>query len=244
MDCLVVVPTYNHLDYGLAAARSLLAADPRTAVYVVDDASPEWTDQTCADFQRLGPADRIYVNRFPANGGLTRSWNHGLSVAREMGFPYAVCGNSDILASPNCMSRMIAALDSFDLVGPVTNAPGRTCPDLQGVWSYFADEATDAEESRRRVAEQLAVQRHGHRLATKINGFFMLAKTETWWRGAFDADHVYDPKNHLIGNEDELQDRWKAAGLKSGLALDAYVYHYRSVSRKTRLTRGWARRSA
>jgi GT2 family glycosyltransferase len=242
MDCLVILPTYNHLDYGLAAAKSFLELEPRCSVFVVDDASPEWGPKTADEFLALG---RINVNRFSTNGGLTRSWNFGLMAAQELGYEYAVCGNSDILASPGCLTRLIEATKTFDLVGPLTNAPGRTCENLQGIWSYLPTPATDEPASRASIAADLGRLQPGQRVQTKINGFFMLARTEMWWRAAYDADHVYDPKNILIGNEDELQERWWRLGLTTGLALDSYIFHYRSVSRegRTRLTRGWQRRA-
>jgi GT2 family glycosyltransferase len=67
-------------------------------------------------------------------------------------------------------------------------------------------------------------------------GFFMMAKTRTWWRGAFSSECVFDAGYPLLHNELELQKRWLKAGMRIGFCPRTYVFHYRSVSRPEGLT--------
>ena len=60
---------------------------------------------------------------------------------------------------------------------------------------------------------------------------------------AYDAEHVFKPRNDVNSRghknptplmtlqEYELQGRWHAAGLRSGVVLSSFVFHYRAVSR-------------
>jgi hypothetical protein len=46
----------------------------------------------------------------------------------------------------------------------------------------------------------------------------------------------------MTGNEDELQSRWRAKGMKFAAALGSFIFHYRSVSRGKKFAKGkWLR---
>jgi GT2 family glycosyltransferase len=48
----------------------------------------------------------------------------------------------------------------------------------------------------------------------------------------------------MTGNEDELQARWAKKGMKSGVVLSTFIFHYRSVSRGDKYKWGrWYRQS-
>ena len=120
----LVLPTYGHLDYAAKTARSFRenTKEIPTVIIAVDDASPDTTAEQYAAWAKDLGIEHAY--RFEENGGLTRSWNYGLAVARGLGCEFTVAGNSDLIFSPNWQQGMITALQDHDLVGPVTNAPG------------------------------------------------------------------------------------------------------------------------
>ena len=64
-----------------------------------------------------------------------------------------------------------------------------------------------------------------------LNGFTMVARTETWWEGAFDRQHVFNPAMARDGQELELQLRWSLSCRRIAVAPSSFVFHYRSVAR-------------
>jgi hypothetical protein len=87
-----------------------------------------------------------------------------------------------------------------------------------------------------------------------LNGFCMMAKTSTWANNMYTTDQPFrdsnpfnskgqpNPTPAMTLQEYELQARWHKLGLKSGVALSSYVFHYRSVTRGPRYNKGdWTR---
>jgi GT2 family glycosyltransferase len=227
-ELLYILPTYSQFDYAQMCVESLVRTTPTGTYYVavIDDGSPDW-DSSC--YVKWPACPRTF-QRFLQHDGLTRSWNAGLSLARDYGFKYAVCGNSDLLFTEGWYEPLKAALEDYALVGPVTNAPGHA--EWQNLRHYHQFKLTDDISYLNQLAQ--AVRNH-QRAAVPckfINGFCMMAKTETWWHGAFDQHHVFDPRCKLTGNEDELQKRWVKLGLRIACVPRSFVFHYRSVSRE------------
>jgi len=223
---LIVIPTYEHFEVARACVASILAhSDPATChIALVDDASKTWP----LDWHNW-PAYNGFRHRFPSNGGLTRSWNHGLRLARQFGYRYTVCGNSDLLFTSGWEKPLIRALDDgIGLIGPVSNAPGHAR--CQNVKRFGVEVVNDTPEQLELAAKQLRSNRSPV-AADYINGFCMMAKTSTWWLHAYSRDDVFDPNYKLTGNENELQKRWQAAGVKIAFHPGSFVFHYRSVSR-------------
>lgn len=268
---LVIIPTYGAFEYARRAVASALEhtrADVNVAV--IDDASPglEIRDSTLepqeyirAVLHRLGkllvygrPERRLWLSRFRENGGLTRSWNEGLVLARDRGIDYACVTNSDVIFTPGWDVSLIKALDEFALIGPVTNAPGTEDGQFIGRYTQVYERTDDAQKLAL-VAAELARINSPPRAAT-INGFCMMAKTKTWWDNAYDPfrAQVFKPLNThnsrgqpnptptMTLNEYELQRRWHAAKLRTGYSPASYVFHYRAASRGDQYKRGdWLR---
>lgn len=246
-EIAVIIPVYNNYIYARRACLSLFKySEIPCHALVVDDASPEFSQVDWSAWYKDLPEEKITYYRFKANGGLTRSWNWGLQAARERGSRYAVCGNSDILFTPNWDVPLTYHADkSCALVGPVSNAPGMTNKGRQSVQKYFPGyRVTDDPEYLARVSAYLKRTYPKDTVVTgvSINGFFMLASTKTWWEGAFDEKHVFDPRKRMTGNEDELQRRWHRRKMRSGFVPTSFIFHYRSVSRGSRFrSAGWHR---
>jgi GT2 family glycosyltransferase len=244
-ELLFLLPTYGHFDVACKCLQSFVEHTPTGIYYVIvlDDASPDWPE---LDMSRWPACPSRFV-RFGQNGGLTRSWNAGLSLANAFGFEYVLCGNSDLLFSEGWYPPLKKAIDDgFDLVGPVTNAPGHSA--LQDVRRYVEWIPDDDHQYLTSVATLLSGREHAGIVKTRfINGFCMFARTAAWWAGRFDSLHVFDPSRKMVGNEDELQNRWRRLGRRIGVVTRSFVFHYRSVSRAEALaqpaSRGAFRRS-
>lgn len=234
-------------DYTVEAVRTFFQTTANGLAIVVDDASSGWDPiheshlKTLAQF----PGQECFVYRFPEWGGLTRSWNQGLRLARELGCSYAICGNNDIIFPKNWYQGLLHALSNgYQLAGPVSNAPGISAYKSQQVWHYFPDYETTNDHGRID-----AVQRHlshdymGEIVEEKINGFFQMAHISTWWNGKYDDENVYRPRNDKTSrgqtnrtplmtlNEDELQGRWARLGWKSAVCPSSFIFHYRAMTR-------------
>lgn len=271
MRIAAIVPVYEHFDYAELSVQSFLAHTPDGYAIVIDDASPSWgIGSAFASFNAMATrlAEQVAVVRFAENGGLTRSWNCGLAACRSINevrksehIRYAVCTNSDVLFTPGWHLPLTHALErGFALVGPITNAPGSE--KVQDVERYYVSKhrvlyrLTDDPIYLSAVAERLRLGYGDEVRENKINGFCMMAKVSTWWANAFDAQHVFKPRNDFNSkeqrnptplmtlNEYELQGRWRKAGLRVGFCPGSMVFHYRAVSRGNRYRQGkWFRRA-
>ncbi len=241
MNLLVVIPTYGQLDYGVEAARTALTHTPGCTVLVVDDCSPEWNS---FDKKRFPTGTRFH--RFGKNGGLTRSWNLGLRVARDEKFEFACCTNSDVLFTPSWADPLVWATGhGAHLVGPLTNAPGHQAK--QQVKRHLPDFVVrDDPAYLAEQAQKLSVRNRFTFTEMRLNGFCLFARTDVWWAGAFSPTDVFNPKFKLTKNEDELQGRWLKAGRVCAMVPTSFVFHYRGVTRKGatrgREGKGWYRK--
>lgn len=247
-----ILPAYGAYCYAHRCMATLFKYTPielNPVCLFVDDASPEHEKQDWDYFYEDLPRVRCWHRHFPANAGLTRSWNVGLDFARELGCRWVVAGNSDVLFTPHWHEGLIHQLEhGAHLVGPVTNAPGWT--PKQDVSNYFPNyRVTDDPEYLAQVAEHLyksikprVIQRVNPLKNVMINGFFMMAKTDVWWLGAFNKEHVFDPRRRMDHNEDELEIRWVREDRRIGFVPSSFIFHYRAVSRGDRWRRkGWHR---
>lgn len=255
----VVIPTYGHFEYAERAVASLFenTRSVRPIAIVVDDATPGgrfgWIDRLR---ERYGP---IILHDRDENGGLTRCWNLGLLSAYVTDAEYACVTNSDVVFSLGWDGPIIKALEEYDLVGPVTNAPGNN-PE-QDVRRYIprplfreTAEPIDSPRAIERVAGYLATSCPPALPDEELNGFCMVARTEAWWANAYDGAHVFRPRNDFNSkgqpnptplmtlNDCELCGRFRRNGRRIGIARGSYVFHYRSVSRGDAYRQGaWAR---
>lgn len=249
---LIVIPTYNHFEYAAMAVKSAMANTQKLTphIVVVDDATPRDSNTLNAmahyiDVMRtaIGKSSREWLKLFDTNGGLTRSWNFGLSFASEKQHTYCCVTNSDVVFAPGWDIEIANALDSgIDLVGPVTNAPGTCSEQYVGKYAVTYNRET-AETSIDTVQKELAAAQANRTKPATLNGFCLIAKTKTWHDHAFSPGTVFCPRNDFDSkgrpnptplmtlNEYELQRRWHKAGLKTAIVLGSYVFHYRAVSR-------------
>jgi len=231
----VIIPTYKQLQYAGQAVLSLFEHTENAIALVVDDGTPGFHKFDWIGLQRQCPKGALRLHHYDNNHGLTRSWNYGLRLARDLKAEYTVAGNSDILFTPGWELGLLEAVESgTDLVGPLSNAPGTTNPKVQDVAVWLSGyQLTDDREYLASVASRLRKKYKGRVKHGGVNGFFMFAKTSSWWSSAFNEHHVFHTGSafRLTRNEDELQKRWRTHGLSTGIALSSFIFHYRAVSR-------------
>jgi len=263
MSIAIIIPTYGHFEY---AERALRSAYQKTrdeaSIIFVDDASPDWDSPPPANvkgsmdglWQAYGeiPEGRKKFFHFAKNAGLTSAWNFGLHVARDMGCTYTCVTNSDVIFSQDWDKPILANLEGskrkrWDLLGPVTNGPGSEQDQhVRGHHPPPGYVQSDAEHEIDYTSRMLQWHNEDHVSRHAINGFCMVAKTETWWQYAYTKDAVFKPKNEFNSKmqrnptpgmtlqEYELQARWREAGLRIGYCPGSFVFHYRSVTRGDR----------
>jgi hypothetical protein len=127
----------------------------------------------------------------------------------------------------------VSALQSgrADLVGPVTNAPGHK-PKQQIATILKGYKITDDRTYINQVQHRLLIKNGQELWPGLINGFCMVAKTSTWFKGVHSPDNVFNPKHKMTKNEDDLQGRWLKQGMQIKICPASFVWHYRSVTRK------------
>lgn len=250
MSIVFINPVFKKFAYARRAVLSFFKHTPSELnpfCLLIDDHSPaEFYDKQDWNVWMQGlPKDRVITKRFSKNDGLTRSWNWGLCTARDMDAGYTVCGNSDTLFSPHWYEGIIHNLENgWDLLGPVTNAPGPTNGGRQRVHNFFpgykvSDDAVDIAKVAEYLHKQIAIKKV---VRSNINGFTMIARTDTWWSGAFNSNCVFNPKHKLVFQEDELQRRWSKLKRKVGFVPSSFIFHYRAVSRGNKHKHGaWYR---
>lgn len=254
-----ICPTYGAFDYAKLAIQSFLRSIPTGTVIVADDASPDWAEHM-AELAPLGE-NRVAMVRWDTWGGLTRSWNAGLRIAKSQGAEYTICGNSDLLFPLGWEKAIEKALahEEWSLVGPVSNAPGvsNKVADVSMYDLEYRHAQQVGLESLPRfdeVSSRLQERYLELVVEAPINGFCMVAKTATWWSGAFSQTDVFNPVNAVNSkgrmnptplmtlNEDALQHRWHAMGRHTGVCPGSFVFHYRAATRGDRHKVGqWAR---
>ena len=241
-----IIPTYECFDYATLAIRSFLKYTPDGVVFLIDDASPSWRPKVNKRFTALGREGQVQVHHYPKNGGLTRSWNLGLKMAKEQKVRYAIATNSDVLFCEGWMDGLVGAIEKgYSLVGPISNAPGITAKGLAEVEQYYPDyRLTDDPAYLNGLSRVLRTRYRGKVVAGPVNGFFQMAETTTWWRHAHRSGQPYDPapEFRMTLNEDELQKRWRAAKAKMAISPASFIFHYRAVTRGGKHRKGkWFR---
>jgi len=254
-----ICPTYKarELDaYTRTALCSFFELTPHGYAIVVDDNSPGWDNSYTDSLRAISP--RMEFIHFDTTGGLTRSWNAGLTRAFELNLDYVIAGNNDIIFTRRWYEGLLHALEyGYDLAGPLSNAPGITASGKQAIERYTSKfRLTDDRTVLNNIADDIHSNHLGKVICNPINGFFQIAKLSSWVRGKYDKDHYYCPYNAFTSrgvvnptptmtlNEDELQARWRSLGMQSAVVLSSYIFHYRAVSRGDSYRKGhWYRKN-
>jgi dolichol-phosphate mannosyltransferase len=111
---LVIVPTYNEIDNLRPIAERLHGAVPSADLLVVDDGSPDGTGALADEL--AGAHDWLHVLHRAGKEGLGAAYVAGFRWAREKGYDVVVEMDADGSHAPEQLPRLLAALESADLV--------------------------------------------------------------------------------------------------------------------------------
>jgi dolichol-phosphate mannosyltransferase len=111
---LVVIPTYNESENVERVVNRLHATLPDAHALVVDDASPDGTGKIA---DAMAEADeRVHVVHRPGKAGLGAAYAEGFDWGLAHGYDVLVEMDADGSHPPEQLPRLLAALDSADLV--------------------------------------------------------------------------------------------------------------------------------
>jgi dolichol-phosphate mannosyltransferase len=111
---LVIVPTYNERENLEIIASRLHAAVPSADLLVVDDSSPDGTG-ALAD-ALAGREEWVHVLHRKEKAGLGAAYLAGFRWARDKGYEVVVEMDADGSHAPEELPRLLAGLESADLV--------------------------------------------------------------------------------------------------------------------------------
>lgn len=130
-DLLVVIPTYNERENLASVIGRLLVSVPEAHVLVVDDNSPDGTGALAVDLAAGDP--RVHVLHRAIKSGLGAAYRAGFSWGMRRDYRRFVELDADGSHQPEELPRLLAALESADVVlgsrwvtgGSVENWPAR-----------------------------------------------------------------------------------------------------------------------
>jgi dolichol-phosphate mannosyltransferase len=128
---LVIIPTYQERENVERIVERVVAAMPAVHVLVVDDGSPDGTGKIADELADAN--ERIHVLHRAKKNGLGAAYTAGFDWGLERGYEIFVEMDADGSHAPEQLPRLLAALDSADVVlgsryvpgGAVVNWPRR-----------------------------------------------------------------------------------------------------------------------
>jgi dolichol-phosphate mannosyltransferase len=119
---LVCIPTYNEADNVAEIVRRLREAVPLVDVLVIDDGSPDGTDEVAEKL--AADDDAVNVLHRAQKQGLGAAYVAGFRWGQEHGYDVLVEMDADGSHQPEQLPRLLAALDHADLVLGSRYVPG------------------------------------------------------------------------------------------------------------------------
>lgn len=215
--CDIVLPIYNRPNYVRECISSILQNSTKCSynLYLVDDAGDSYTHNFLEQFQL--EYEKISLHQHSTNLGFIRSCNFGASLGNS---PYVLLINSDVIVTPNWLSRLIECAESdpkIAAVNPLTNyASNINIPIAPGANFYGMD---------RILAQNLSPQYPD--VVTGV-GFCMLLRRSALEKvGLF--DEIYD---RGYCEDSDLCMQLTTNGYRTVVADNVYVYHQGRASFK------------
>ncbi len=258
-----ICPTYDAIrlhSYTELALASFFETTPKGVAIVVDDGSRQWSgryEQLLYEIAKKHSGE-LHVYRFDKAQGLTRSWNKGLTIADELNLDYAVAGNNDVVFTNKWHQGLLHALSNgYDMVGPLSNAPGVTAKGKQEIQNYVDNyRLTDSIDYLNQLADKVYEDNLGKVVDSAVNGFFQMCSMVGWRSNMYSDQLYYKPFNthtskgftnktpFMTLNEDEWQARARQKSMSTAVVLSSFIFHYRAVSRGNSYKRGqWYRQA-
>jgi len=115
-NVLAIIPTYNERENIQYVIDRVLATDPRVAILVVDDASPDGTGDMVEDIAKENA--RVNLLSRPGKMGLGTAYVAGFKYALERGYDAVIEIDADLSHNPDDIPRLIKyAGDAHFVIG-------------------------------------------------------------------------------------------------------------------------------
>ena len=163
--------------------------------------------------------------RNETNLGFPVAVNQGIRASKG---DVIVLLNNDVVCTPGWGQRILRGLETFSIVGPMTNYAAGMQNMMAGAYDNVAG-AYDNVDELNRTAELWAEEHGGEEIEVNwIIGFLFAFR-----RSLFDEIGEFDESLWpCSGEEVDFCYRAKAAGHRIGIVADAYVHHVGSVTLK------------
>jgi len=120
----VIIPTYNERDNLESIVTRVRAAAPAVDILIVDDNSPDGTGEIADKLVALDP--HVHVMHRTGKSGLGTAYIAGFGWALAAGYDVMLEMDADGSHDPQDLPKMLAALESADLVIGSRYVPGGT----------------------------------------------------------------------------------------------------------------------
>ncbi len=104
-DALVIIPTYNEIENISNIIDAVMRLDDRFDVLVIDDASPDGTQDAVRDKMSQYP-ERVHLETRTGKLGLGTAYIHGFRWALDRGYGYIIEMDADFSHNPEDLPRL------------------------------------------------------------------------------------------------------------------------------------------
>ncbi len=122
MKTLVIIPTYNERENISAIVPSIIQATPNVEVLVVDDNSPDGTQDAVRELQIKNK--HVHLLARQGKEGLGRAYLAGFHWALEQGYEGIVQMDADFSHRPEDLKKLVESLPTADFVVGSRWVPG------------------------------------------------------------------------------------------------------------------------
>ncbi len=122
MNALVILPTYNERENIAEIVPAVRRATPDADILVVDDNSPDGTQDVVRELQKSDP--KLHLLGRKGKEGLGRAYIAGFKWGLERGAQYLVEMDADFSHRPEDLKRILEALPEADFVMGSRWVPG------------------------------------------------------------------------------------------------------------------------
>lgn len=104
-DALVIIPTYNEIENISNIIDAVMRLDDRFDVLVIDDASPDGTQDAVREKMSQYP-ERVHLETRTGKLGLGTAYIHGFRWALDRGYDYIIEMDADFSHNPEDLPRL------------------------------------------------------------------------------------------------------------------------------------------
>ncbi|BEL88384.1 glycosyltransferase [Serratia marcescens] len=204
----VVVPVFNQLEKTILFVNSL-GNQVSNRLIIVDNGS----DEDMRNY--LGGLDATLITN-EINLGYTKGMNQGLLQVKS---EYVLFANNDVILPANVLQRLLAHLENYDIVAPLTNKASGTPEAITPLLIDFDPLTGDIEPFSEALYEKNKMRSMP---VPSAYGHCLLMKRDVLEKVGL-LDESFESGYHT---DDDFCRRAIDMNLKIGLALDCFVFHF------------------